>query len=75
MIHHYYGSGKNWNIISVLRLNVLTFHHTMLVKKIFPPNDYPHLYTLYFHFLDVHIPVINKMFHLLNLTSEIEDNS
>ena len=64
MIHHYYSPAQNWNIISVLRLNVLTFKHTMMVKNMFPPSDCPKLYSLYFHFLDVHIPVINRMFCL-----------
>jgi len=72
IIHHYYSSAKYWNIISVLNLNVLTFQHTILVKTLFPPNQYPEIYTLYFHFIDIHIPVINRMFLLLNLTSEIE---
>ena len=72
MIHIYYSSNSKRNPVSILRLSVLTFYHCQLVKKYFPVDKNDNLYTLYYHFMETHIPVLYRLFCLLDLTSEIE---
>ena len=72
MIHFYYRRLQDWTYISILHLYVFTYQHSQYVKKLFPPDEHSHTYTLYYHQMEVHIPEINRLFHLLHLTSENE---
>ena len=72
MIHFYYRRLQEWTYTSVLHLYVITYKHCQFIKKLIPPNENTKPYTLYYHQMEIHIPEINRLFHLLHLTSENE---
>ena len=72
MIHFYYRRLQDWSYSSVLHLHVITYQHCQYIQKMYPPKEHSKQYTLYYHQMEVHIPEINRLFHLLHLTSENE---
>ena len=69
---HFYRRLQDWTSTSVLHLHVLTYQHCQYIKKLFPVDDNSKTYTLYYHQMEIHVPKINRLFHLLHLTSENE---
>ena len=72
MIHYYYRRLQDWTYSSVLHLHVITYQHCQYIKMLYPPKEHSKPFTLYYHQMEVHIPEINRLFHLLHLTNENE---
>lgn len=61
--------------ILIFRLYVLTFYHCQFLKKEFPPCRYPQVYGNYFHQLEIHAPLLYRVFNLHELASEREEST